>query len=37
MPESIDRTCDDIIETELGNTTGNSSLHAEMLRHYDAN
>ena len=32
MPESIYRRCDDIIETELGNTTGNQYLHAEMLK-----
>ena len=37
MPESIYKRCDDIIETELGNTTGNPYLHAEMLRRYDAN
>ena len=37
MPESIYRRCDDIIAMEVGNTTGNPYLHAEMLRHYDAN
>ena len=36
MPESMYRRCDDIIETELGNTTGKRNLHAEMLRRYDA-
>ena len=31
MSESKYRRCDDIIETELGNTTGNPYLHAEVV------